>query len=191
MVEDITGLREVVEQICETAVDAIFRYHKLTDWSPRNCPESFIESYILDRLGDRISLNSQISLQKLWCWIRDDSDKNSPDQGGQKLDLVINDNTKTPIKKCQDVWAIVELKRPDRGVRGVEEDKRKLKEILPQIRNCPFGVVVGIEKYPNARLEEETRKNGRFFIRSKPKSCDVDGERKTFVGFAYLMDQLP
>jgi hypothetical protein len=180
--EDLNEIREVADRFCETAVEAVFRYHDLTEWDPKAVPESFIQSYILDRIGERISLNLEIPVPQLWTWIGDRSQVPS-DLGREVVDFVIN-KTNSPIKSAQDVWAIAELKRHD----SVGGDRYKISNILPLFKSCQFGVAIGIADItqPKPWLDEEALKEGPYFVRSEPKSRLVEGKKRTFVGFAYV-----
>lgn len=45
-----------VQRLCDSAAQSLHHYHTLTDLDPSGIPETFIASFVFDRLGNGISM---------------------------------------------------------------------------------------------------------------------------------------
>ncbi len=178
---DFDDFRDVVFAICDKAAEAVLRYHELTDWDPKWVPESFIQCYILDQLGKRISLNLEIPVPLLWTWIGGEAVA-PPNLGKEVVDFVINKNDNLK-KSLQHIWGLAELKRHN----DVRSDRYKLDQILPHFKSCRFGVAIGVAGLTDQGwLDQEARKEGRRLVRSLPKMQKFDGSERAFFGFGFI-----
>ncbi len=123
-------------------------------------------------------MNLEIPLPIIWKWVN--TDEPVPASMGREIvDFVVN-KSNSPVKREQDIWAIVELKRHN----DVGGDRWKLTtKILPHFPDCAFGLAIGLAEMPaDDWLEHEAKKEGLKLVRSESKNI----RGRDFVGFAYI-----
>jgi hypothetical protein len=177
----LDDIQRMAISICDTALNALIRYHQLTDLSPSEVPEHFIQSFIFDRLGDHLSMTMETAVPTLWLW----------GGGGdippelRKIDIVIY-NKKQQIKKEQDALVLVEIKRHH----DVGSDIYKLQKILPKLRTLKYGIVVGIidpvvwSDWLVNEPELARRDNKEFVTSSTTIEIESGGSKRQFAAFA-------
>jgi hypothetical protein len=187
---DFEEIRPSVQLICNTAAKALARFHKLTDYSPYTMHESFLASYVFDRLGAKISMMPEVMISTLWEWYHSGTDSPPPlfpsgVRRQSRIDLVLF--APQTAQKCEQyIWGLVEFKRNW----GVSRDIEKVKALLP-LFGYPFGVVCGIvepERYPGWLDQEraDMEAKAEHFIFSPPWEAKIAGKRRSFVIFAHL-----
>jgi len=129
-----------VEQICNSAVDALRRFCELTDLAPTDMHESFLASYVFDRTGEKISLAPELMVATIWKWNHNEKPMPPGITKQQRIDLTLFGPQEVP-KDRQHPWCFIEFER--RG--SVDTDYWKLKE-LTRLLECPFGAACCVDR---------------------------------------------
>jgi hypothetical protein len=177
---DFDATEATVQQICDCAAQSLFRFCQLTDFPPEAMHESFMASYVFDRLGSEISMAPELMASTIWGW-NNKEPMGSGIKAQQRIDLTLFAPQELP-KKEQHPWCFIEFKR--RGL--VDTDYWKIKTLLP-VLECPFGVACGAEAGTGASthawLKEATPSGERFVV---SKAVEIAEWEHSYVVFAYL-----
>jgi len=65
---DYSQIRDGIKLICEKSLEALSRFHVLTDYPPlSSMPESYMASHVFDQLGNNpLSLMPEVNFTRLW-----------------------------------------------------------------------------------------------------------------------------
>lgn len=178
---------DFVQTICQTGAHAVTRYVKVSGEWP---PELFVTAFILDHLGDEITMTMETGFTKLVDWnaaVRKRRGLSNPpltdhlvalaaELGAPRVDLVAFEGLDRP-KREQDMLALIEFKSgwiDGRPIPG--SDRNKLRRVLQLIETCPYGVIAGWASTPAnrdwAREGAQTAKDkwfeAKFELEGKP-----------------------
>ena len=159
MDNDLNASSKLLRDVCHLAAEAAFRYVEISGEDPgQDMPESFLSSFVFDRVGATATLETSIG--KLFEWNRDQRlrtvDRVTAMEevvaevslplvleslnGRPRVDLVLFQG-ESPVKKDeQRLLALVEFKRH----RLCEQDRNKLLAILDHIDTCRWGVICSV-----------------------------------------------
>ena len=149
-------IETIVQRLCDIGARAVHRYVEVSGMDPYDMPEYFMPSFILDHLGDKVTMTLETSFAKLLEW-NEDARKRSglperkllvsvvADLGAPRVDLVLY---KDPHRRKneQDLLALVEFKRG--WISGAHSptdhsDQAKVRRLLQHIDICRYGIVCG------------------------------------------------
>ena len=68
--KDFSPIEPIVQRICDTAVEALARFYELTEFPPDWMHESFMASYVFERLGEETSMMPEVMVSTLWAGTR-------------------------------------------------------------------------------------------------------------------------
>jgi hypothetical protein len=190
--KDFSPIEPIVQRICDTAVEALARFYELTEFPPDWMHESFMASYVFERLGEETSMMPEVMVSTLWGWNKTEGSRPPPPlppelRGQQRTDLVLFAPQKVPRDE-QGIWCLIEFKRDSR----VDGDINKIKSLLPFFDGCDFGAacgVVDLKKYHSGWLDEErvqTEERGERFVTSTPWEVAIEGRQRSFVVCAWV-----
>jgi hypothetical protein len=190
---EFSSVEPIIQKICDGAVRALGRFCNLTDMEPQAMHESFMASYVFDRLGRKISMAPEVTVSTLWKWNRTDNNIIPPmpthieKKRKQRIDLTLF-TPQNVQKEYQHIWALIEFKRNY----GVDRDYEKLRALLPFFDGCDFGVACGVvdaEKHHDWLAHEEPEAaagRGERFVTSALWKTVIEGRPRSFVVFAHL-----
>jgi hypothetical protein len=131
---DTSNINSVVELLCKWGASALTRYAHVTDLDIKFMPETFIQSYILDHMGDDVTIVLETHFNELlrWCLPKAAADEvsaaiSAADMGTKKIDLILFKNPHMP-KAQQEVLALVESR--------IDELARKAKTATSSCKSC-------------------------------------------------------
>jgi hypothetical protein len=146
------------QTLCDAGAAAMYRYAEISGEDPLiDMPEYFLQSFIMDHLGDEFTITIETSLTKLSKW-NDGARKLlsipplpssekakleflGTEIGLPRVDMALFDRDDLRQRKDdQGFLAFVEFKK---GVWAMVSDRHKLMKILPHIDTCPYGIVCG------------------------------------------------
>ena len=146
-----------IQKLCDTGAQAVQRYVVVSGLDPWYMPEYFMPAFMLDHLGDEVTMTLETKFSLLWAWNDGDRSRPLPDGiGSPRVDLVIYKDPHL-AKSMQSFLALVELKRGwVDGDPDAPGDRHKLMGMLEYIDTCNYGVVCGWAK---AVTRDWARKN--------------------------------
>jgi hypothetical protein len=154
----VSDIQAIVKKLCEAGAAAIHRYAKVSGENPfDDMPEHFLQAFILDHLGDEVTLTIETGFSKLILWndharrrqgvppLRETEKAEliaaAQNIGLPRIDIVVFDEAHPDQAKTdQAILALVELKK---GAWAIDNDRKKLRQILPHVDTCKYGVVAG------------------------------------------------
>lgn len=180
-------IETVVQRLCDAGARAVSRYVDVSGMDPYDMPEYFMPAFILDHLGDEVTMTLETSFAKLLEWNEDARIRGKlperkllalvADLGSPRVDLVLYKDPHRP-KAEQDILALVEFKRgwisggDDPGGRS---DRAKERRVLLHIDTCPYGVVCGWARladrdwaYTGAMETRDTWFQSQFQLKDDP-----------------------
>lgn len=180
---DTNDIDAVVQLLCKQGARSLTRYARVTDLDINFMPETFIQSYILDHMGDDVTVVLETHFNELVKWsLETKNERKAPvsakritdaiqavDMGTKKIDLVLFKNPHLP-KPQQDILALVEVKNQRISAEG--EDRDKLIEVLRHIDSCPYGIVCGWTANPDDYKRHAEVAGDKWF----QKECTVHDE---------------
>jgi len=183
------------------------RYATVSGENPfDDMPEHFLQAFILDHLGNEITMTIETGLSKLARW-NDDGRKRlgmpplgaseeaalksaAKNLGLRRLDMVVFDQVHpNQVKSDQGILAVVEFKK---GAWALELDRKKLLLILALIDTCKYGVVAGACRQSEiAEYETMAVSAGDIWFKSDVSLSDFDKERYIFCARLFDRTALP
>ncbi len=141
------SLEETMKQFCETGALAVQRYAEVSGLDPCEMPKYFMQSFMLDHIGDDVRMTLGINFRKLIDYNggRSGYEEDLTSIGNPIVDAVMYKNPHLPKEK-QDFLALIELKGGYIDVAqlpGRVSDQDKLLRILRHIDKCPYGIACG------------------------------------------------
>jgi hypothetical protein len=165
-------IADAAQRVCEAAAEAVHRYATVTGLSPsEDLPERFITAFVLDKLGDEVTLTLETSLSKLWRWnlnalkgLRLPIPENPEEEfaliaaelGAPRVDMAIWAGEGQ--KDEQDCFAIIEFK----NWKIIERERDKVYNIIKHLI-CPHGAICVVMQGSAESLgwaEDLARKDG-------------------------------
>jgi hypothetical protein len=148
------AMKEMLDRFCEAGALSVARYAEVSGLLPEHdLPESFMPAFILNQLGDSLSMTIETSLSKLLLWNtqihrrRGYSLALGPHRaaslGVPLVDMVIFSG-RDPMNR--DILALVEFKSgwiDTTEIPGRRNDRDKIRSILEYVDTCRYGVTCG------------------------------------------------
>jgi hypothetical protein len=166
---DFTAVETAMQDVCNYAVDSLGRFSHLTDLGPQSMHESFMASFVFDRLGEKRSMAPELMVSTIWKWKHYHTQPVPPLPSGikpqQRVDLTLFAPPEAPNHNHHP-WCFIEFKRNW----NVETDYWKLKSFT-KLLECPCGFASGILRDTEANtrqwLGDEARTLGERFVVSR------------------------
>jgi hypothetical protein len=100
---DFERIKPVIQQICDCAVGALRRFCDLTDLPPTDMHESFLASYVFDRIGEKVSMAPELMAATIWDWNHNGTSMPCGVKRQQRIDLTLFEPQEVP-KDQQHPW---------------------------------------------------------------------------------------
>ena len=180
---DFSPIEGILQEICDCAVQALGQFWNLTDFHPKAMHESFMASYVFDRLGCKFSMAPELMVRTIWDWNNPGKPLPLGVKPQRRIDLTLFQPQNFP-KEDQHTWCLVEFKRNW----GIENDCWRVKSLLPLLQS-PFGAACGVLAETEASVRDWLPKEtppGASFVISKQLDVNIDGKLCSFVVAGYL-----
>jgi hypothetical protein len=150
----------VMAKFCEADARALYRYTLISGMDLSNSPEYFMQSLIMNELGDfnekgsHLAFTLETPFSTLWQWNSEAKDRRGDPTPSDrrklpnslralKVDMIMFQGGSGVSKDKYDFLAFLEFKRGD--IRGdiKRGDRKKLLSILKHLDTCRYGVTAG------------------------------------------------
>jgi hypothetical protein len=167
---------EVLETVCACAAQALFRYHQISGEGLEEMPESFVQSFIADRLGDVLTFTLETSFYRLLAFENKQSE--SGPLNNRKCDMIVYDHRAGRSRVKADLLDVVEIKK---GYKPAEPngDISKIQQLSAMGASIPCGAVLFFCSTADAQKAEDQarRASHQWFSINVPMFPDYPNEK--------------